>query len=253
MSKYHVLAAALLLLSATPRLSAAEEAAGDFRVENSVFVEGQSQPQSQGVTIFHEGLVYDFLNDPAEVIVFDKAQRQFILLDVHRHVRSEISTDDVQIFINRAKQRLSGHPNPNIKWLADPSFAESFDHASSKLTLKSTSITYQVSLQTTSSAVAAQYREFSDWYAKFNHTLNPKSWPPFARMMLNEVIERRQGVAKEVHLTATLNPKEAAIKITSRHQLVEQLDSTELNRVAEVRDYLQSFRSVSLNEYRQGK
>ena len=101
------------------------------------------------MTIFHEGLVYDFLNEPAEVIVFDKAHRRFILLDISRHVRSEISTDDVQAFVNRVKQRLSGHPNPNIKWLADPSFEESFDRANSELTLKSPSITYRAQVQAT--------------------------------------------------------------------------------------------------------
>ena len=122
-------------------------------------------------------------------------------------------------FVNRAKQRLAGHPNPNIKWLADPSFEESFDRESSELTLKSPSITYQAQVQATDPAVAAQYREFSDWYAQFNHALNPKSWPPFPRMMLNEAIERHQGVAKEVHLTAVLSPQDAPIKITSRHQL----------------------------------
>ena len=207
----------------------------------------------QGATIFHEGLVYDFLNEPAEVIVFDQAHRRFILLDLSRHVRSEISTDDVQAFVNRAKQRLAGHLNPNIKWLADPSFEESFDHVSSELTLKSASITYRVRVQAAVPGVAAQYHEFADWYAKFNHTLNPKSWPPFARMMLNEAIERRQGVATEVHLTAILNPKDAPIKIASRHQLVAELDSADIRRVAEVRQHLQDFPSVSLGEYRQGK
>ena len=95
MPAYRVLAAALFLFSCHGTAGEAAQAA-DFRVDNTVFVEGQSQPQSQGVTIFHEGLVYDFLNEPAEVIVFDKAQRRFILLDIGRHVRSEISIDDVQ-------------------------------------------------------------------------------------------------------------------------------------------------------------
>ncbi len=252
MPTYRVLATAMFFFSATALATEAARAA-DFSVDNTVFVEGQSQPQSQGVTIFHEGLVYDFLNEPSEVIVFDQAHRRFILLDLSRRLRSEISTGDVQAFVNRAKQRLAGHPNPNIQWLADPSFQETFDHPSSELTLKSDSITYQARIQATDGAVAAQYREFSDWYAKFNHTLNPKSWPPFARMMLNEAIQRRQGVAKEVHLTAILNPKAAPIKVSSRHQLAAELDSADMNRLAEVREHLQNFRSVSLGEYRQGK
>jgi len=252
MPTYRVLTAVLILFSGTALVTEAAQSA-DFRVDNAVFVDGQSQSQSQGVTIFHEGLVYDFLNEPAEVIVFDKAHRRFMLLDISRHVQSEITIDDVQAFVNRVKQRLSGHPNPNVKWLADPTFEESFNRENSELTLKSTSMTYLVQLQATVPAVAAQYHEFSDWYAQFNFALNQASRPPFPRMMLNEAIDRYKGVAKEVHLTAALNPKGAPTKITSRHQLAMQLDSADVNRVDEVRAYLRSFQGVSFREYRQGK
>jgi hypothetical protein len=105
----------------------------------------------------------------------------------------------------------------------------------------------------TAPAVAAQYREFSDWYAQFNHMVNPASWPPFPRMKLDEAIERNQGVAKEVHLSAALNPNDTPIKITSRHQLVLQLDASDTNRIAKAREYLQSFADVSFAEYRKGK
>ncbi len=253
MPTYRVLATALFLFSGAVLATKAAPAA-DFRVDNAVYSEGQSQPQSRGATIFYKGLVYDFLNEPAEVIIFDKAQRRFILLDVSRHRQSEVSIDNVRAFVNRVKQRLSGHPNPNVKWLADPAFDESFNAETSELTLKSASITYRVQMQTTDPAVAAQYHEFSDWYAQFNHVLNPtKSWPPFPRMMLNEAIDRYKGIAKEVHLTASLNPKAAPVKITSRHQLAANLDADDMQRVAKVREDLRSFTSVSFQEYRLGK
>ncbi|MEI8372137.1 MAG: hypothetical protein WCJ35_04785 [Planctomycetota bacterium] len=252
MPTYRLLAAMLFLFFGTALIMEAARAA-DFRVDNAIYVEGQSQPQSEGVTIFHEGLVYDFLNEPAEVILFDKAHRRFTLLDIGHHVRSEISIDDVQAFVNRVKQRLSGHSNPNMKWLADPSFEESFIRETSELTLKSTFMTYQAQVQSTVPAVAAQYHEFSDWYAQFNFAVNPKSRPPFPRMMLNEAIDRSKGIAKEVHLTTALSPKDVPTKITSRHQLVMQLDSADRNRVAEAREYQRSFQSVSFRDYREGK
>ena len=114
-------------------------------------------------------------------------------------------------------------------------------------------ITYQVSVQGTDPSVTAQYHEFSDWYCGFNLALDPSSRPPFPRMMLNDAIDRHKGIAKEVHLTTTLNAKDGPIKITSRHQLAVQLDAADPNRVAEAREYLQSFRGVSFREYTQGK
>jgi hypothetical protein len=252
MPTYRVLAATLLLLFGTTLAAKAVHGA-NFRVDNAVYAAGQSQPQSQGVTIFYEGLVYDFLNEPAEVIVFDKAHRRFVLLDITRHVRSEISIDDIQSFANRVKQRLSGHPNPHIKWMGDPSFEESFDRENSALTLKSPTMTYKAQLQAVPPAMAAQYHEFSDWYAQFNSALNPSSRPPFPRMMLNEAVERHNGVSKEVLLTTLPGPNGTATKITSRHQLAGQLDAADMNRLTEADDYRRSFQSVPFREYRQGK
>jgi hypothetical protein len=253
MSVYRVSLAVAAALFASMFLAATVRAT-DFRLENAVFADGQSQPQSQGVTIFHEGLVFDFLNDPAEIIVFDKAHRRFILLDVGRRLRSEISIDDVKTFVARAKHSLRGHANPSVKWLADPSFEESFDRETAELTLKSTPITYRVQLQAAAADVAIQYHEFSDCYAQLNHVLSPaKSWPPFPRMMLNDAIERHQGVAKEVHLTAVLNPRDVPTKIASRHQLSVQLDAGDMKRLAQTREYMAKFRMVSLREYAQGR
>ena len=187
------------------------------------------------------------------MIVFDKNHRRFILLDLTRHVLSEVSTEDVRAFVDRVKQRLAGHPNPAIKWMVDPSFEENFDRDSEQLSLKSSAISYQARIQATVPVVAAQYHEFSDWYAQFNMVLNPSSRPPFARMMLNDAIERNKGIAREVHLTVALSSKDPPTKITSRHQLALQLDAADMNRIAEVRDDLRSFQSVSLRDYRQGK
>src|SRR5208282_521729 len=128
-----------------------------------------------------------------------------------------------------------------------------FNPESSELTLKSPMMTYRAEILPTNPTVAAQYHEFSDWYTKFNLALNPSSRPPFPRMMLNDAIERAKGIAKEVHLTAFLSSKEAPVNVTSRHQLVAQLDSADRNRIAEAREGLRNFQSVSLRDYRQGK
>ena len=220
MTAYRIFAVALFLVSGTAMAGGGP--AANFRVENSVFVDGQPQPQSQGVTIFHDGLVYDFLNDPAEVIVFDKPHRWFTLLDVSRHLRSDISIDDVEGFANRVKQRLSGRPQANVKWLADPSFEESFHAENAELTLKSPALTYQAQVQATATAVAFEYREFSDWYA-IQLCPQPEIAAAVPAMLLNAAVERHQGIAKEVRLTTGGGPKELPVKISSRHQLALHL------------------------------
>jgi hypothetical protein len=239
---------ALLVLSAlgSPARGA------DFRVENTVTVEGEIKPQSQGVTIFHNGLVYDFLTDPAEIIVFDGPHGRFVLLDLGRRVQSELSTDDVTVFVDRTKKSLSGPRNPpQIRWLGNPTFDESFDSQTSELTLRNDLMAYQVQLLPTGPEVATQYHLFSDWYAQFNHALNPQSRPPFPRMVLNAAMERNHGIAKEVRLTSNFSHSPAPTKVTSRHELAGQLDTADKNRIVEARDHMKSFPHVSLKEYLQ--
>jgi hypothetical protein len=252
MSISRLISAALFasaLIAASPSSRAA-----DFRVNNAVYVEAESRPQCQSTTIFHAGLVYDFLADPAEIIVFEKQHGRFVLLDTGRHVQSELSTEEVDAFINHAKRRLAEVKNPaEIRWLADATFDETFDSQTSQLTLRSECMTYEVQLLATGPDVAAQYRDFTDWYAQFNHMINPDSRPPFPRMMLDAALERNHGIAKEVRLTSNFAKNHPPVKITSRHELAGQLDAADKKRVAEAQDDMKTFKQVSLKEYLQKK
>jgi hypothetical protein len=242
-----ILSIVLGVAAASPTQSA------DFRVENKVYIEGQAKPQSQGMTIFHDGLVYDFLADPPEIMVFDKPHGRFVLLDAGRRVQSEVATDDVKAFTDRAKKSLAkSKAPPQIHWLAEPAFDTTYDSATSLLTLRSEWLTYQVVLLPTGPEAAAQYREFSDWDAQFNHVINPQSRPPFPRMMLNAELERNHGIAKEVQLTTTFFTQ-TPTKITSRHELAGQLDASDMKRVAEAREDMKSFQHVALKDYVQRK
>ncbi len=101
--------------------------------------------------------------------------------------------------------------------------------------------------------MAAQYHEFSDWYTQFN----VRDQPEIAAAVSADDAQRghraasghRQGSPPD----GRLDPNDAPIKIASRHQLAAQLDSADMDRVAEAREYLSSFQSVSFREYRQGK
>ncbi len=120
-------------------------------------------------------MVYDFLADPAEIMVFDRPRGRFVLLDIGRRVQSELAMEDVKTFIDRAKKNLGRPKNPaEIRWLGEPAFDVTFDSPTSVLKLRSEWLTYEVLLLPTGPEVAAEYREFSDWDAQFNHVLNPR-------------------------------------------------------------------------------
>ncbi len=259
---------------------AAGAAGADFRVTNRVYAGSDRKPQSQGTTIFYRGTVYDFLDDPAEVVVLDKAGGRFTLLDDQHRVRSELTPGEVAAFVARIKQRAAAHQDPLIRFLATPRFAEEYSNDRARnnvgpaadakelgqLTLRGQWLTYRVRLSAAETDVARQYREFSDWQVRLNVVLFAGARPPFARLMLNEAIARRQATPREVWLSiqpvapakATASsgqqggwPAEPMI-VHSEHELVLSLSAADVQRVAAVRESMRTFQAVAFEQYRRG-
>jgi hypothetical protein len=232
--------------------AAAAAHADDFRVENRVYAGGSKMPQTHGTTIFSGGLVYDFLDEPAEVVVLDVAAGKFSLLDVHRKVRTVLPTADVETFVGRIKRRAAEHKDPLLHFLANPSFDEAFDPKSDALTLKSEWVTYRAELRPTEPIIAKQYRGFSDWEVRLNTVLSASAPPPFARLVLNEAIARHDAVAKSVRRTQSSKSGSPPTTIRSEHELSPRLSATDRERVARAGEWLRTFPAVAFDQYRKG-
>jgi hypothetical protein len=226
----------------------------DFRIENKVFSENRKEPVSQSTTVFHQGMVYDFMQDPDEAIVFDKAGGRFALLDMRRRVRAELTTNDVAAFTQRLRQWAEGQKDPLVKFMAAPKFDEQFETRGLKLTLSSPGMTYriQASAADKTGEISKQNREFSDWLAQLNAMLNPGGRLPFPRIAANGALARRGLIPQEV--TLTTNPKQGSdakpTTVRSEHQLVKPLTKTDLERIQQARQSMGAFKRVSFEEYR---
>ena len=226
----------------------------EFRVENRLFVDNEKEPHSESTTIFFHGIVYDYLKKPAEVTVFDKARGRFVLLDVTRRVHTEIGTDKISAFTEALRQRVLAHSDPLVQFLAEPKFEEHLDEAGNQLTFSSPSMTYRLTtIPADSQAIARQYREFSDWYSRLNTLLTPGSRPPFARMVVNAALEKRQAFPSEIQLTLRLKkavpPKRATIR--SEHHLVRRLVESDRDRVAQTDQFMAIFKRVDFGVYQE--
>ncbi|MGD0900808.1 MAG: hypothetical protein ABR915_23495 [Thermoguttaceae bacterium] len=245
---------ALGLMAAAGGLFGPAGAAGDdFRIENRVYVSNQRQPDAHSTTIFYGGVIYDFLDEPAEIVIFEKASQRFILLDPGRRVTSELSTSEITAFLARIRRRAMQHPEALVRFLADPAFAERFDKATGELTLENKWLTYRARLSAASPEVARQYREFSDRFAQLNSVLNPAARPPFARLCLNEALASRQATASAIDLSVTPTKGGKTAIVRSRHDLTASLSAADLKRVAEAREALTTFQPVSFEQYHKGR
>jgi hypothetical protein len=240
------LAAVVLVGSAGGRL-----AADDFRVENKIYVGSEKEPSSRSTTIFYDGLVYDFLVQPAEITVFDKAHGRFILLDTAGKLRTELPTDQIAALNEKLKAWAAEQKDTFVKFMSNPEFTEEFDKSAGVLKFESPWVTYRVTVvDAQSAAIAQQYREFSDWYMKLNTRINPGAKLPFARLAVNAVLEKRREVPREVELS--MRPKRVSfqrINVRSEHQLSRTLVESDRQRVTQAMEAIAGFDLLEFDQY----
>ena len=229
-------------------------AGDDFRVENRVFFGNEREPRVETTTIFLDGVVYDILAGPSEITVFDPSRGRFALLDTVRKLTTDVTSKEIEGFLERMKERAGKHENPFVAFQAHPKFEMQYDDTSRELTFTSPWMIYRLVTQDAESKeIARQYREFSDWYARLNYLLNPNALLPFARLIVNAELAQREAVPRQVHLTLT-PPKEGVLPqrttLRSLHHLVRHLVESDRSRVNQIHQYMGIFKKVSYEEYR---
>lgn len=224
-----------------------------FRVENKIFANDDEAPTSQSVTIFYEDLVYDYLENPREITVFDRPRGRFILLDPLRRIRTELTTGELKLLADRLQQWAAQQPDEFLRFSAQPDLAENFDAATGELRMESPWISYQVETSPAKDeTILQEYVEFCDWYCLLNARINPGSRPPFARLQVNEALERLDRLPTEVHLT--IRPKgerlfREEVSARSEHHVIYQLLEGDRQLVAQTDQFMVMFQPISFRQY----
>jgi hypothetical protein len=223
--------------------------ADDFCIESTVTIGKQA---TKNMTIFRSGRVYDFLDNPNEITIFDPPGNRFVVLNPARRVKVEISLSEIEQSVFRQKSNAIAQNVPLLSFLANPSFEESYDESTGELVMTSEWLKYHVKTVTPKlSEAARQYAEFSDWQTKLNTVLNPDSLPPFPRLALNAAIAKSGRLPVEVERTH-LSPEQSRKSVTIRadHRLQWRVLESDAKRLDEANTFLVTFKSVSLSDYR---
>jgi len=249
-TRYALLAVAMVVVC--PAFSPSLATADDFRVRNEVFLVGQEEPISSSTTVFRGNEVYDFLDDPAETIVFDRRSKIFVLLDVKKRVRAELTAKQVTTFVDELQDRAAKSTKPLARFWAKPQFEESVDQ-SGQVVLASRWMTYRLRLTPWKErSIPDSYAQFSDSYARLNTIINPGSRPPAARFLVNAAMARRGATPVEVNLTllASESPSAEPVKLRSQHKLATKPTQDDLDRIAAAEQQMKTFRRVKFEDYR---
>ncbi len=172
--RWKAAALAALALMAGERVAQAS----NFRIHTKVFAGTEKEPVSENTTIFHDGLVYDFIEKPSEVLVFDPAAGQFVLLDPQRRQWAEITLAQLDVLLPELKQKLAAREDDFAAFLARPQFRPEAGAADGEIDFLAPWMRYQVRASPApSEAVASQYAAFSSHSTRLAHCAAHRSWP----------------------------------------------------------------------------
>jgi hypothetical protein len=222
----------------------------DFRIESKIYVGNQTEPWSESLTLFRGGQVYDFLSKPNETTVFNRPRGLVILLDPARKVRTEIRGDRLTAFSDELKLWAAKQTDPLLKFAADPRFEQSLD-PNGELLFNSPFINYRVgTTKANTEAVAQQYLDFSDSYARLNALTNPGSVPPFPRLAINAVLFKQQLIPEKVQMTMPARQRFGGkTTLRSEHSVAWRLLESDLSKISEADEQLVTFTPVPLEQY----
>lgn len=231
----------LAVLPAAP--PARVHAAESFRIETKIYVGDEEEPTSKSTTLFHEGVVYDFLEKPEQTAVFRKPTGEkparFVLLNDQQQLQTEISGDRLQAAMKDLRTWASQKKDPFLQFSAAPRFDETFDRSTGKLVLASYLTTYTVETISGSHPDAvAPYREYLDWYTQLN-TLLTAGNPPDPRLKLNDALARHKAFPLKIE-----RKRAGEDPVRAEHDFTWRLSSQDLQRIDDVHNALTKYRSV---------
>ena len=247
-----IVAMTLVLVSVTGNRGALGQ---EFRIESQVYSDGSSLPVSQNITLFSEGLVYDFQlsNDaqpkPLEIVIFDTRSRMMVLLDPQRKIRIEMP--DLQLMKIVDGVRKETVQDKRSSFLVEDSFDEDVDWSTNWVTLTSPQIEYRFhGSHPKDISVIAMYNKFLDNFTMLIAS-DPTKIPPFARMKLNQSIKQLGWIPTEVQIVVKANSLfRQSFSAKSKHVVIHQLSNKDRTRIATAKQYWMQFKPVQLQEYR---
>lgn len=228
--------------------------AADFRIESRVYAEKETEPVSKSITLFHAGAAYDFLEEPSETTLLDPQRNRIVLLNNTHKLKTEISIAQIVEFSTQMKLRAGESEDELLKFLADPQFEETWDNQGQRLTLSSELMTYRVTpVQAPAPEIAQQYTYFSNWYAQLNAMTHVGGLPPFARAKLDDALQSRGLLPKNVELTVSIRTRlgRRDVKLRSEHEIAWKLLNADKALINNAHAAMAAYRELPFAEFQQ--
>jgi hypothetical protein len=234
----------------------------NLRVETELFRDGGDQPVARSLTLFDDGVAWDFLELPVdgdggrdamqlvEIVLHDPARERVVVIDPLRRMKTEIPLIRLErMSVSLAKWARSSDDRL-VRWAGGPDFTENFEQDEETLALSGPRVRYSVRLAAAESPEAAgTYRQFADTAILLKALLHPGGIPPFPRLALNRRLEAAEAIPAEV--TLEIDPKLAmvaggAARLRSMHKSHPRLLAADQRLIADAQAHVAGAEAVDL-------
>ncbi len=260
---FSVLAWAALACVPLGAAPAAAEVPCTMRVESQLFADGESEPMARSLTVFRDGVAWDFLElSPApaeadtaaptvrEIVLHDPARERVVVIDPARHVKTEIGF----IRLERLSVSLANWARTTddklVRWAGGPDFGGCFSETEDRLELIGPRVRYAVAhVPAPSSEAAAAYRRFADTALLLKALLHPGGIPPFPRLAVNRRLEAAGALPAEVTLEIDTRPTPLAgrpERLRCVHRIHPRLLGGDIDRVQDAEAHMAASEAVDL-------
>ena len=144
----------------------------DLRVESELFAAGGDEPVARSLTLFHNGVAWDFLEltdgettaaTIGEIVLHDPARERVVVIDPVRHVKTQVDLIRLErLSVSLAKWARS-NDDRLVRWAGGPDFASGFTEEDERIELVGPRVKYAVAYEEAPCPEAAgNYRRFAD-------------------------------------------------------------------------------------------
>ena len=233
-----------------------------LRVESELFVGSADEPMARSLTLFHEGVAWDFLELPAaeaaegepmqlaEIVLHDPARERIVVIDPVRKLKTEIPLIRLERLSVSLARWARDSDDRLVRWAAGPDFAAEIEDVEGQLELTGPRVRYAVDhVEAPSPEAAETYRRFADTAILLKALLQPGGIPPFPRLALNERLEDEAAIPAEVRLE--IEPRAGLLaggteRFRSVHRSHPRLLATDQARLDEARRSVAAAERVGL-------
>lgn len=228
-----------------------------MRVESRLYASSGGEPEAKSLTLFRDGVAWDFLELPqpvpggkpeatrmtlVEIVLHDPARERLVIVDPIRNVKTQVE----QIKLDRLGVSLAAWARNTddtlVRWAGGPDFDGGVTEKDGHIELVGPRVRYAIDHAPAPSDEAAEaYRRFADTAVLLRALLHPGGLPPFPRLALNRRIEAARGIPTEV--TLDIEPKFSPLpgrsqKLTSVHKMHPRLLAADIQRIDEAEAHL---------------